>query len=281
MEDEQNNLISKLANINRSHIYLVLTLLLAIPMIKPIGLPIVITEETRVFGQWVDEVPDDSIIILQFDFSSAHVEQGYESIAILSHIFSKQVKIIICSFEPEGPMMARIGLDKINKNGKIYGTDYVQLPYVPGGESAVAAFGADYRQIITQDVHGTPIEELPLMNEFKTINDCYLWISISGAGPAGGGAFPAMRQIKASYNIPVIVGASGVQMTKFYAFYQAKAIDAILMGTRAAAEYELLVGKPGTAVVITDSLSMSHLFAIVLIILGNIPVILEKIRGVK
>lgn len=58
-------------------------------------------------------------------------------------------------------------------------------------------------------------------------------------------------------------------------------IQGMLTGMKGAAEYEKLIGKPGFATKGTGALSTSHLLIIALIILGNLGLIISRIKGNK
>ncbi len=57
---------------------------------------------------------------------------------------------------------------------------------------------------------------------------------------------------------------------------QAGQIVGIVAGMRGAAEYEIMVGKPGTAVAGMDAQSFAHVLIMLLIIVGNVGYILTR-----
>ena len=50
---------------------------------------------------------------------------------------------------------------------------------------------------------------------------------------------------------------------------------------KGAAEYEQLIGKPGTASVGMDAQSLTHLLIVIFVIVGNIQYFLSKRKGGK
>jgi hypothetical protein len=61
-------------------------------------------------------------------------------------------------------------------------------------------------------------------------------------------------------------------------FYEAGQLAGIILSTRGAAEYELITGSPGSALITYDAVSLGHLLTIIAIVLGNVPFLLKKIR---
>jgi hypothetical protein len=53
----------------------------------------------------------------------------------------------------------------------------------------------------------------------------------------------------------------------------------IVPGLTGAAEYELLLGQPGVGLVSTDSISLSHMAMIALVVIGNIGYLMARSEG--
>jgi hypothetical protein len=68
---------------------------------------------------------------------------------------------------------------------------------------------------------------------------------------------------------------------KFYAFYGAGQIVGLLGGMKGAAEYEILLERPGTAFRGMDIQSLVHFLIIGLVIFGNIGYFVTKNRKRK
>ena len=59
-------------------------------------------------------------------------------------------------------------------------------------------------------------------------------------------------------------------------YVDAGQIAALLPGSRGAAEYEILSGRPGEAITLTDTLTIQQVFIMITIIIGNILFFLER-----
>jgi hypothetical protein len=60
-------------------------------------------------------------------------------------------------------------------------------------------------------------------------------------------------------------------------FWRAGDMVGFLGGSRGSAEMELLIGEPGAALATTDTLSLSHVYLILLIIIGNLGYIIKRL----
>jgi hypothetical protein len=56
-------------------------------------------------------------------------------------------------------------------------------------------------------------------------------------------------------------------------------IFGLAVGARGAAELESLAGMPAAATVTMDAISATHLLFVVLIVLANLPILMNKIQG--
>ncbi len=84
--------------------------------------------------------------------------------------------------------------------------------------------------------------------------------------------------VNAGYSVPMGVGCTAVMAPKFYAFVGAGQIVGLLGGMKGAAEYEILLGRPGTAFRGMDIQSLVHFLIIGLVLIGNIGFFVMKKR---
>ena len=76
--------------------------------------------------------------------------------------------------------------------------------------------------------------------------------------------------------IPLVEAAISVSIPECMPLVQAGQISGLLAGMKGAAEYEVLVEKPGSATAGMDAQSFSHALIIIFMILGNIGYIVTK-----
>lgn len=68
-------------------------------------------------------------------------------------------------------------VDPEGKFGKVYGEDYVILPYLPEGETAYATFASNIH-VFSLGLFGNSVESLSLMQKVKDGNDVTLVVDV-------------------------------------------------------------------------------------------------------
>jgi hypothetical protein len=239
-----------------------------------------ISENTRTVYDTISSIPDGGIVYVGTDFDVSYRGEMQAMLEdLFKHLFTKDVKVVSITFHSaplpglvEG-VITKLGLKNY---GKIYGVDYVNLGYYPGREQSVVTFGEDVHAMVKFDYFGTPIDELPLMDSLHSAKDFSLVISLTG-----GEIFPEvyLRQWKTKYNIKVTGGATSMIYPTLLGYVASGQLSGYLASSRGAAEYELLLNKPGSAIVAMDSQSIGHFIMIGTIILCNIGFIVSKLKS--
>jgi len=250
----------------RHIIYLALTVLIAIPLISPLGLPVTVTRYTVDMYDAIEALPRGSAVGASISWGSANwPETGPQMTAILQHLFRKPVRIVLASWTVEGPMLFERILSNIDKGEKKYGDDYVLLPYIPGIETAFAAYAAD---IVAAsggvDYYGKRLSELSAVKGVKTIDDLAYQIFTTNTSIDG-----EMRQWS-RFKVKLGVALLGGSVPGAMPYVVSGRIVGMINGIRGAAEYELLLKKPGLGLKSTDAVSLTHVLALALIVAGNV-----------
>jgi hypothetical protein len=247
-------------------------LAITVPLIWPLGLPLAVLPETRQTYDALDSIPNNTVVLFSFDYGAAAVaELDPQARAVLQHFLAKGMKIVAVSSVIEGPPIANGHLEATyGAAGREYGVDYVNLGFFAGGEAGLAALAENVRGVFQADHAGTPLDRLPIMTNVRNIKDFSLAFSLN-ISPTGS-AVPAtwVRQVYTAFDVPVGLGVVTVMAPSILPYLDAKQIIGLLTGLRSAAEYELLIGRPGSAVAAMDAQSMSHVLIILAIVLGNI-----------
>jgi len=275
----------KLFDLDQKYLYLVLAIMVSIPIIKPLGLPVVPGTYTKGTYDFISSLPEGSVFVLDAAQTAGYgAELQTQYVAILRHLLSLDVKLVIVSFAAEGPMLVDMGFAGGTISGTpvdpafygdVYGEDYVYLGFIPGGETAFFAFGLDC-WMTKVDEYGTPLEDLPIMQYCKTGEDWYGIMSF-----AGGNHEQRIAQWNSVYGVPLLFGVPGVSAPRMYSYIATGQVESMLVSLIGAAEYEMLSGKVGLASSLMDVLSLGQITIVFFIILGNIGYYIERRRGVK
>jgi len=276
-----------LGSLDRRIIFFIVGLSVLIPLIKPewVTLPIRPTSESQLMFDEINKLNKGDKLLLSFDYGpSTKPEIHPMSIAILQHMYAKNVLVYGFALWPDGNFMSTEAFSEVSEDyGKKYGIDYVNMGYRPGAEAVVKGIAADIRALYTTDLHGTSIKDLPMMKEINNIEDFDFVFSLSAGYP---GSTEWVQFACDPKDIPLSTGCTSIQVTDILPYVENDQIKGILAGMPGAAEYESLVetelmkmdiiGKPGKASSMMAAQSIAHVVIVLFIILGNITYFITR-----
>ncbi len=257
--------------IDRRWIFLLIFIGVAIPLIVVIGLPIETTENARMVFDFIENTPSGSRVILSFDYDPASKPELHPMAkAVMSHCFRKKLKVIITALWPMGVQMAEDIFSKIKDEypDVKYGKNYANLGFKAGGIVTIQAMGKNFRGIFPQDMNGTPVDELPIMDGIQNFDNIGFVFAFSAGDP---GIKQWVQIAHDTFGRPVSGGVTGVSAPAILPYVnEQQQLIGLLAGLKGAAEYELLTKAPGTATSGMDAQSVAHLIIIIFIVIGNI-----------
>ena len=267
-----------LNKLDRRWIYLLLILVILYPLVKPIGMPISVSEWTEAFYAEVEKLQPGDVVVLGVDYTpSGGPDVHPQVVALFDHLMKKDAKVIGISFIDTGPPQLQEILDTyMEGRGKTYGVDFVNLGYLPGNETAIAAFAGDMKRAAPVDFFGTKVESIPIMKDVKDMHDVKVVAEFATGVP---GPSEWIRQVGQNYPVTMLCGVVTVMGPQSEPYYQSGQLKGLLSGSRSAAEYEVRSGTPGKAAAGMDAQSLGHMVIIFAIGLGNLAYFLSNKKG--
>lgn len=262
---------------SRTVIYWGVALSIAIPLLRPIGFGTEVTSQVRAVYDFIERLPERSAVLMSFDYEPATIaELDPMARAMLKHLFRKNARVMGMTLLPGGVGVAEnILRDEAGVAAKEYGVDWLFLGYIPDGTAAMLRMGEDIAMVYPTDQYGTPLDSFPMMQGVKNYRTMGLVISYSStAVPQSWAQYAHDR-----YGAPVAVGATAVEAVRMYPYHDSGQIVGFLGGLKGAAEYEALVGAPGDGIRGMDAQTISHLFIVLMIILGNAGYAVTRLRA--
>ena len=257
--------------LSRRAISWLLVILIALLYLFPIGLPLKTERYTLDLYEFIEGLgPESKPFIISFDYTVGGKGEVYPSVVAVSrHLMSKKVPLVFMGFAaPEvGPMIEQlfVDVDIEGRWGYVYGEDYINVGYIPGTLTAGAALATDVKAVVSSDIYGNDLNDLPLgrdLIDWQSFSGVFNPTTVTGGGWETYWAAP--------YGFPVapsVLASMAPNMVESYAMgYNI----GFLAGVRGGAEYESLTGYFGLGVKTLDVLSAVHIGAIILIIIGNI-----------
>ncbi len=259
----------RMLKIDRRIIFLTIGLCTLIPLLYPVGLPIKISPEVRSVYDYIEGLPERSVVLLSLDFDPASKPELHpQAVAILRHAFKKNLRVVGMTLWVSGTGMADQLISQVAQEaGKRNGTDYVFLGWSPGGSSVIINMGQDLYTTFPTDYSGQTTKGLPVLDGVKSLRDISYAVSL-GAGNPGVEAWYVFGKDK--YKFELGGGCTGVIAPGLYPLLRSGQINGLIGGLRGAAEYESLVGQKGRAVAGMDAQSATHLAIVILVILCNL-----------
>jgi len=268
---------------DRRWIFLSIGLVVLIFLRVPLKLKYKLSPQTLGFYKAVESLPAGSVFFLSVDYgpgSEAELRPMHE--ALVYQLMKRNVKIISIAVFDTGPPLADMVFKKVTADlaregiHKEYGKDYVNLGYKTGMDVAMAKIGASIVETYPTDNFGTPVEKLPMMKDVKNIKQVAMLCSLSAGSP---GVREWLQQVQSRYKVRMVTGVTAVMTPDLYSFMQTGQIEGFLGGLVGAAEYENLLGRPGSGMAGMGVQSIAHMLIVGFIFIGNVLYIMSIIKA--
>lgn len=268
------NFLAKLHSIDRRYLYILIALAVIAPLIvRPRTHPSVIFPEVSKTFKVIDKVPKNQIVIISVTWGPGTMaENGPQTEVLMRHMFQRGVKFAVVCWDPQGSTWSyKIG-DALQKEyGKKYGVDWVHIGYKPIGNLFVVVSGMaeDFHKVMGKDRNGTKLSQLPVTANIRTSKDIGAVVEITPSATVG----VWISFFSQPKKVPLLYCPTAVQAAEAYPFLDSGQIKGMLNGVIGAAQYETLIGRGNErtdAAAYSWSLSIAHIFILLLILLGNI-----------
>jgi hypothetical protein len=269
----------RLASVDRRVLYVLLCLAVALPLILKPKTQVRISEPVRSAFETVDNLPAGTVVMVSIDFDpSSAPEVQPMLIALLRHSFKRGLRVVVLGHLALGLPLAEIALNQVAPGmHKSYGTDYVNLGYRPGYTAMMVGIGREIRDYFRTDYRGVPVDSFEFMRAVHTYRDVGLLVSLAHGAVADNWIVYAGGR----YNVPIVVGCTGVNAPNLYQYLHSGQIKGLIGGLQGASEYETLIQTPGSATLGMPAQSSAHGLIILLLIIGNIGYLISRRKARK
>jgi len=274
----ERNIFKTMATIDRRVIYLLVLLLVLGPILSPIGLPIAVSESTLTYYSYLEDLNEDDVIWAAWETGfSAYNELKAGIISTYREVIKSGAKMVVAfgttediaiwntvMGDPDQGVRGILTPD-LEKYDYKYGEDYVVLGYVLVNEASTSALARDLQGVVVSDYKGRSLAGT-FYNNLKNAGDFTLIIDFS----PGMQTEAMIRHWVLDYNVPMIEGAIGVNISSLIPYVNTGRLLAMLESTRGCAELEYLAGVPGPGATSMDAFTLVHYLVVLFIIIGNI-----------
>jgi hypothetical protein len=272
-----------LANIPRIITYTLIALVISIPIIAGISPPPVAPVDyvADAFNK-VESLQPGDLIIAAIDMPPAASDELNTMKLVMEHIFSRPgVKLVFVSVNQEAGVLATeffitSDVTGVNKHGKVYGEDYIELGFLPGDASTVALLARSFRSVTETDRFGTSFDDLPMIgpgndlnhDNFTMMTGCawtFAWIDQWRWGYEPYQYYLQITEMGGFASVPGRI--AGGQ------------IDSAVPGIIGGAMYEQLWGRPGVVSAASISIFSSNTLLLIFVIVGNLAYLATRSKG--
>ncbi len=259
--------MDRLLGIDRRIIFIFVAAAITIPLIIRFELPVPATKDVKGIYDKINSLPDDSHILISFDYDPASKEELQPmAIALLHHCFRKNVKVIGMTLNPGGSGLADKAITEAGEEyNKKYKEDYVFLGYKTGVELVMINMGENIYSAFPNDFNGNPTADLPVLKGVQSLHDFDYVIDL-----ASGSSIEAwIAFAKEKYKFDLGAGCTAVISPDMYPFLQSDQLNGLMSGLKGAAEYETLINRKSSAVAGMSPQSAVHVLVVLFILFGN------------
>lgn len=261
-------------------IYLIMFLAILLPMFRPLGLPIVVTDQTKQAYAAFDALKKGDVVWISYDAGTgSHPELAPQVVAVTKHLYSKGVRFVLFTiWDTMSPQLIDGAVRPVmNQLGAKYGVDWVNLGYKPGTDTTLRVAADDvWKACGGVDYDGTALDKIPLMADVKELKKVAMIYSVQVGSPGTG---DYITYLGTPYKTKIISGSATTMAANMVNNLKAGQIVGLLAGLPGAAEYEQLINSPGRGAAGMDGQSFSHLAVIAFIILGNLGYYMTMKKG--
>lgn len=268
----------KMGNIDYRWLYALSLICTIAPILYPLGLPVQVSSGTIGYYNAIDKLPAGSVVAVSFGPSAQLLdEQEAQFLATWKLLFQRDLKVLFYCSTQDAPILLQKELGKQvipESYGKVYGKDYVVLDFAFLQEAGEASMGLNMRGVYTNDWKGTPLNDIPMMQNINAAKDVDLLIFVYTS--CTDVEWP-VRQWVTSYNTPCIVATLGCCGPMAVPYYPTQ-IQGFLSGSGMGTELEVYGHVPGPGAAMSDAKNIGILPFLGFFILGNLSYIGKRFK---
>jgi len=260
-----------MAAVDVRFLYIIIVIAIVIPLLNPIGLPLVFLDEVIDTVALMRSIPPGSLVYFGAECAAENsAELRPPAVAGARLMYELGHRIIIGGFWPDGCILVRQWLTPyFEEMGAVYGEDYVILGYRASVTSILDTARDNFILAFSdRDINGDRLSSMPVMAGLNKASDFAYCFVLSPGGPGTGTYTTAWR---ATGEVDLIIDVpTGSMYNSAGNNYQSGLTAGLIGGLNGGAQFEQLIGHPGEATRSMDAQSMGHFAIITFLVVGNI-----------
>jgi len=267
----ENTIWHKFANVDKRIIYVIILFSVLIPLLNPIGLPLVFQDEVIQTYNNIKSFPPGTHAYIGAEMDPTNsAEMRPMLLALVRLMMELDHKIIIGSFWADGCNLAQIWAGPVLEGlGAVYGEDYVILGYRSNATSILDSARVNWIDAYSdRDMSNRQLSTMPVMEGLTKVSDLGYAAILNNGGPGTATYITAWRATGDLYSL-FDFSNSGMYVTSG-TNYQAGLTAGLVGGINGTAQFERLIEHPDRAVRSLDAQALGHLAVLIFLFFGNL-----------
>lgn len=274
MQARTQSLWQRMLGIDRRWLYMILFVNIVTFLVAPIRMPASISPPVQKFYDEIEKLQPGDLVMISSNWSASTLAENQPQLeAVITHLMRKQARFTIISIEAQSRDISYRLAERVTKEkGYQYGEQWAHFGFVPNLTVAIKGMVTDLPGTIKQDVRGTPINRLPVVQGVKSLSDYKMIIDVTPTGSV---------PIWISYspkNVTILYCPTSVMAAEAYTYLDSGQIKGMITGAKGAQEYEQLLTVVGLGTRFMNAISFSHVLIIAFILLGNIAMFMNRLQ---
>jgi hypothetical protein len=282
--------IEKIKKIDPRWLHIATIILVAYPLINPIGWPLAQSENTLKAFNLIEHLPEKSTVCISVSMAATMFEaQGRIFKDWFSHCMKKNLKVVLLTFSVDAAGWIPSQINNAKEfnwmQGKEYGIDYIYLGYVVHGAASFSDLMIDIRKEAATDYfYSKPLDDWPITKNIRVFPDFDAWFFITGSEPKPEVAYLIIPTKKINTDFIAMEAAGMAEYTTSRIYYLSGDLDSYIIGAPDWAAYEQLivaigVNPWGNARGLMDSMTNFHFLLLTMVIIANVGFFLKRNKG--
>lgn len=253
---------------SRHYTFIGLAIVVVVAMLAGFQPDVTPSPDTLHMYEYIESLPEGSIVMISFDHEASSLPEIRPlAVALLRHVFSRNLRPVGVALLAEGTGVGYGLMRQVaGEYDKQYGRDYVYLGFRPQYIAAILSMGESVPSTFPEDYLGVPYDSLEMMHGVNTYDD------VAGVISVADGSFTNhwIEYGHGRYGVVVSAFVTAAMVTTYDPYLASGQLHSMVGGLRGAAEYETLIGIGGSGARGMLAQTSSHLYVILLIIIGNV-----------
>jgi hypothetical protein len=226
------------------------------------------------FHDRVNELPAGVPVLVAVDYEPGYAgELDGAAVSVLGHLAAKSSLVTFVSTTYNGPALAQRLVQQVNLQPAFLQapfTNYINMGYIPGGVTGLAAFALSPEAVLPYDLQTNPIWTMPPFDSSQGISNFGMLIVITQDTDTARNWIEQVGPELGEIPLQMVVSAQAEPLVQPYYGGIPRQVSGIVTGLAGGVAYEVLEGSSGIASQSWAAYSISLTLAVVIILVGSV-----------